>query len=98
MTAGQSRNSEARERRHRTQPRRGLSLVESAVYLGIAPAKFETLFDQGRLPKPRLIDGTQAWDIDELDEAFERFPRIAAPAVVRPPKPWQYDQLALVKR
>jgi hypothetical protein len=73
-TGNFARAQEQRERRHRTQPRRGLSAVEAATYIGIAPHKFDALVRKRILPLPRLIDGTQSWDIDELDEAYETFP------------------------
>jgi hypothetical protein len=55
-------------------PRRGLSRVESALYFGISPSKFDELRKDGRVPPPRLIDGRKVWDVRELDIAFEAFP------------------------
>jgi predicted DNA-binding transcriptional regulator AlpA len=55
-------------------PRRGLSRVESALYFGISPSKFDELRKDGRVPPPRLIDGRKVWDVKELDIAFEEFP------------------------
>ena len=55
-------------------PRRGLSRVESALYWGISPSKFDQLWKEGRVPPPRLIDGRKVWDVRELDIAFEEFP------------------------
>jgi predicted DNA-binding transcriptional regulator AlpA len=90
LTGNKLRNAEARERRHRTQPRRGLSLVEAATYLGIGPAKFEELMAKGLLPKPRLIGAVQSWDIDELDQAYERFPH--KERVEKPPSPAELER------
>jgi hypothetical protein len=73
-TGNSARAQEQRERRHRTQPRRGLSAVEAATYIGIAPHKFDVLVRRRLLPLPRVIDGTRSWDIDELDQAYECFP------------------------
>ncbi len=55
-------------------PRRGLSRIEAAIYLGISPSKFDELRKAGRVPPPRLIDGRKVWDVKELDFAFEAFP------------------------
>jgi hypothetical protein len=55
-------------------PRRGLSRVESAIYLGISPSKFDELRKDGRVGPARLIDGRKVWDVRELDLAFEALP------------------------
>lgn len=55
-------------------PRRGLSRIEAALYLGISPSKFDELRKDGRVPPARLIDGRKVWDVKELDFAFEAFP------------------------
>lgn len=55
-------------------PRRGLSRIEAALYLGISPSKFDKLRKDGRVPPARLIDGRKVWDLKELDFAFEAFP------------------------
>jgi predicted DNA-binding transcriptional regulator AlpA len=53
------------------QPRRGLSRVEAATYIGISPSKFDDLVEDGRMPKPVPIDGRRVWDIRHLDLAFD---------------------------
>jgi hypothetical protein len=55
-------------------PRRGLSRVEAALYLGISPGKFDELRKDGRVGPARSIDGRKVWDVRELDLAFEAFP------------------------
>ncbi len=55
-------------------PRRGLSRVEAAMYLGISPSKFDELRKDGRVGPAKLIDGRKVWDIRTLDEAFDAFP------------------------
>ena len=55
-------------------PRRGLSRVEAALYLGISPSKFDDLRKDGRVGPARLIDGRKVWDVRELDLAFEALP------------------------
>ena len=81
------RTAEQREYLRRTQPRRGLSAVQAATYLGVKPHKFDQLVGEGRLPQPRLFDGVLVWDIDELDQAFDTMPRREKGS--GPPKPWE---------
>lgn len=54
--------------------RRGLSASEAALYVGLGATKFRELVVEGRMPKPRLIDGRRVWDIDDLDAAFKSLP------------------------
>jgi hypothetical protein len=58
----------------RPSPRRGLSRVEAALYLGISPSKFDELRKDGRIGPARLIDGRKVWDVRELDLVFEALP------------------------
>jgi hypothetical protein len=55
-------------------PRRGLSRVEAALYIGISPSKFDELRKDGRVGPARLIDGRKVWDVRDLDLAFEALP------------------------
>ena len=52
-------------------PRRGLSRVEAATYVGISPSKFDELVGDGRMPGPVKIDRRTVWDIRQLDLAFD---------------------------
>jgi len=54
--------------------RRGLSRVEAAEYLGVSPTKFDQLVNDGRMPKPKRIDGRKVWDVRALDQSFEALP------------------------
>jgi predicted DNA-binding transcriptional regulator AlpA len=56
-------------------PRRGLSRVEAAAYVGISPCKFDQLIADGRMPGAKRIDGRKVWDIRELDLSFDELPR-----------------------
>ncbi len=58
-----------------TAPRRGLSRIEAAIYVGIGLTKFDELVVDGRMPRPRLIDGRKVWDIRDLDRAFDDLPQ-----------------------
>ena len=59
----------------RPVPRRGLSRVEAAQYIGISPSKFDELVGDGRMPRPRRIDARKVWDTVELDLSFDALPR-----------------------
>jgi predicted DNA-binding transcriptional regulator AlpA len=56
-------------------PRRGLSHVEAAIYVGVGPSKFDEMVADGRMPPPRRIDGRKVWDRHELDASFNDLPR-----------------------
>jgi hypothetical protein len=58
----------------RPVPRRGLSRIEAAMYIGISPSKFDELRKDGRVGPARLIDGRKVWDVRDLDLAFEALP------------------------
>lgn len=55
-------------------PRRGLSRIEAAVYVGVGLTKFDEMVADGRMPGARLIDGRKVWDLRRLDMAFEALP------------------------
>jgi predicted DNA-binding transcriptional regulator AlpA len=63
-----------RELRSKSQPRRGLRRVEAAIYIGISPTKFDEMVQDGRMPRPKRIDGAVVWDQRRLDLAFEALP------------------------
>lgn len=43
--------------------RRGLSRVEAAEYIGVGASKFDAMVTDGRMPKPKKIDGRRVWDV-----------------------------------
>lgn len=55
-------------------PRRGLSREEAAMYVGVSATKFDALVVDGRMPRPKRIDGRKLWDVRKLDVAFEALP------------------------
>ena len=55
-------------------PRRGLSRVEAAIYLGISASKFDELRKDGRLGPAKILDGRKLFAIEMLDEFFEALP------------------------
>ena len=66
-------------------PRRGLSRVEAAIYVGVSPSKFDEMVDDNRMPQPRRVDARKLWDVRELDLAFDALPRDDA---LRPGTSW----------
>ena len=64
----------SRQYRAQSQPRRGLRREEAAAYLGFSARKFDELIADGRMPKPKRIDGVVVWDIHRLDLAFDALP------------------------
>lgn len=65
---------EARDIRTKTQPRRGLRREEAAIYVGISPRKFDDMVKDGRMPKPKHIDGARVWDLSLVDVFFSGLP------------------------
>lgn len=55
-------------------PPRGLCREAAARYVGVSPTKFDELVQDGRMPKPKRIDGRNVWDRSALDFAFEALP------------------------
>ncbi|MDF1769869.1 hypothetical protein [Maricaulis sp.] len=53
-------------------PKLGYRAKDAAVYLGLSETKFHNMVKDGRLPKPRRIDGCVVWRADELVSAFNR--------------------------
>ena len=58
---------------------RGLSRVQAAEYIGVGVTKFDERVDDGRMPKPKRIDGRNVWDRMRLDEAFAALDDAAGP-------------------
>ncbi len=66
--------TDARFLRAQSQPRRGLRREEAAAYLGFSARKFDELVADGRMPKPKRVDGVVVWDLRRLDFAFDALP------------------------
>ena len=49
---------------------RGLSRVQAAEYIGVGVTKFDEMVSDGRMPRPKRIDGRTVWDRIKLDAAF----------------------------
>jgi excisionase family DNA binding protein len=52
-------------------PRRGLSVIDAATYVGVSRSKFLELVSDGRMPTPLRLDRRRIWDIRDLDAAFD---------------------------
>ena len=50
---------------------RGLSRGQAAEYIGVGVTKFDDMVDDGRMPRPKRIDGRLVWDRVKLDAAFD---------------------------
>ncbi|MGP2493330.1 helix-turn-helix transcriptional regulator [Mesorhizobium sp. PUT5] len=53
---------------------RGLSRDEAARYVGVGSTKFDEMVKDGRMPKPKRVDGRTVWDRIALDAAFTDLP------------------------
>lgn len=72
--------------RTRTAPRRGVSRVEAAQYIGVSPTKFDELVQDRQMPGPKRIGSRRVWDLHALDRAFDELPDHHP--VSREPNPW----------
>ena len=54
--------------------RRGLKLEDAAAWVGVGRTKFLAMVDDGRMPRPRRIDGRLVWDVRALEIAFDDLP------------------------
>jgi predicted DNA-binding transcriptional regulator AlpA len=50
---------------------RGLSRIQAAEYIGVGVTKFDEMVGDGRMPRPKRIDGRNVWDRIKLDEMFD---------------------------
>lgn len=51
-------------------PPRGMSRDEAARYIGVGTTKFDEMVADGRMPRPKRVDGRVIWDRLRLDAAF----------------------------
>lgn len=55
-------------------PPRGLCREEASRYIGVGTTKFDEMVKDGRMPRPKRIDGRTVWDRIALDAAFTGLP------------------------
>jgi len=48
----------------------GLSREVAAAFIDVSPSKFDQLVADGRMPKPKRIDGRRVWDRTKIERAF----------------------------
>lgn len=53
---------------------RGLNREEAARYVGVGSTKFDEMVADGRMPKPKRVDGRVVWDRIRVDAAFTDLP------------------------
>jgi hypothetical protein len=59
-------------------PPRGMSRAVAARYIGVGTTKFDEMVKDGRMPRPKRVDGRTLWDrlalCLALDAAFNDLP------------------------
>lgn len=55
-------------------PPRGMDREEAARYVGVGVTKFDQMVADGRMPKPKKVDGRVIWDRLRIDAAFTDLP------------------------
>lgn len=55
-------------------PPRGLSREEAARYVGVGVTKFDEMVADGRMPRPKRVDGRVIWDRLRIEAAFSDLP------------------------
>lgn len=56
----------------------GLSREQAARHIGISITKFDELVGDGRMPRPKRIDGRVIWDRRSVEAAFADLPEDGA--------------------
>lgn len=55
-------------------PPRGFSREEAARYVGVGVTKFDEMVADGRMPRPKRVDGRVIWDRLRIEAAFSDLP------------------------
>lgn len=55
-------------------PPRGFSREEAARYVGVGVTKFDQMVADGRMPRPKQVDGRVIWDRLKIEAAFTDLP------------------------
>lgn len=58
----------------RSLPPVGINREEAAAFVGFSPTKFDEMVADGRMPKPKRVDGRVVWSVRKLTMAFEALP------------------------
>jgi predicted DNA-binding transcriptional regulator AlpA len=52
-----------------------VSREAAAAYVCVSPNTFDTMVEDGRMPRPKLLSGRRrAWDVRALDAAVDQLP------------------------
>jgi len=52
----------------------GLSREVAAAFIDVSPSKFDQMVADGRMPKPKRVDGRRIWDRTKIERAFAALP------------------------
>lgn len=66
---------------------RGMNRMVAAAYIGIGTTLFDRLVSDGRMPRPRKLDGRLVWDKLELDQSFSDLPHDVQDSI----NPWDEE-------
>lgn len=55
-------------------PPRGMSRDAAAEYIGVGATKFDEMVADGRMPRPKRVDGRVIWDRLRIEAAFSDLP------------------------
>lgn len=55
-------------------PPRGMDREEAARYVGVGVSKFDQMVADGRMPRPKRVDGRVIWDRLKIEAAFTDLP------------------------
>lgn len=58
----------------RSLPPVGVCRVEAAAFIGVSATKFDEMVSDGRMPKPKRVDGRVIWSVKALTLAFDALP------------------------
>ena len=59
------------------ESRLGLSLEEAAAYIGVGRTLFGQMVEDGRMPRPKIVNSRRLWSREDLHRAFARLPEEA---------------------
>ncbi|WOH58520.1 hypothetical protein [Bradyrhizobium sp. BWC-3-1] len=57
-------------------PPRGMPREEAARYIGVGTTKFDEMVADGRMPRPKKIDGRVIWDRLRVEATFTDLPDV----------------------
>lgn len=64
-------------------PPRGLNRDDAVRYIGLGAGTFDSMVNDGRMPRPKIIDDRLIWDREHLDAAFTALVSDDSPAASR---------------